>query len=139
MIFPCFVLFIAPLLLLTTPGSQETGESFSGVTLQKNTTQFIREQRLDLPVTQLPPEIYSKVCASLDAEDPFFYDYRMLAEKFGVRNEQIHILRENQTDSLLIKYKPNVRAFMEILKTIERKDVMEVIEKWLNDSLLPSY
>lgn len=89
----------------------------------------------DLLVTQLPLEIYSKVCARLDAEDPFFRDYRMLAESLGVSNEQIQILGQKKskpTHSLLIDTKLRIKQFLEILKKIEREDVMEIIETWLD-------
>jgi hypothetical protein len=96
-----------------------------------------KEQRLDLQVTQIPLNLLGKVCAMLDVEHPFFCDYRMFAENLGVDSlERIRVIgqRKEQTHSLLLEYKLSIKKFINILNKIEREDVIEVIESWLNQA-----
>lgn len=104
--------------------------------LPQNVDHLSKQERLDLQVTSLPNSLYQRVCNMLDTEESFFRDYRMLAEELGMDKTNINRLQKVQTPthSILLDYKITVDSFVTILKNIEREDVANEVEDWLEKS-----
>ena len=102
-----------------------------------------REIRLLTAVTDLPLQVYSKLCLILNIRRFNFDDFRMLGEKVGLKRYQVEYLgqQENPTDRILQNWsstgKATVKKLIEILgdQGFKRNDVREILNDWVNEAL----
>ena len=97
---------------------------------------------LSTKVTCIPRRVYSRVCLMLNIRRELrFDDFRMLAEKVGLDGYEIRFIEqlENPTDVVLSTWSSSrdstVGRLIELLKDkdLNRMDVAEVLEKWVNN------
>jgi len=108
------------------------------VTILEDWVQNGPSSRLSTQPIDIPHDIRSKICLSLNIEDTSYRDYRMLGEKLGYNRDKIEGLKQgkaNPTDTLIQKWcKENglltVSKLIELLKK-ERMDVVGVLENWV--------
>ncbi|EDO44217.1 predicted protein [Nematostella vectensis] len=101
-------------------------------------TRPTREEKLRMKASDMPVDVYKRVCLMLDVKQPFWDDYRMLGEAMGIDKCGIRILEEkpsSQTDVILYQYSKGmtVKELMELLQTenLKRRDVVEEILCWV--------
>lgn len=114
-------------------------------TILEDWVQRSPRSRESLKVTDMPCEIYSKVCLRLNTEDLSYRDYRILGEKLGYDRDQISGFEQgnrNPTDKLIkmgFKRKGplTVQRFIELLEEedMSREDVVEILEDWVERGL----
>ena len=97
---------------------------------------------LSTKVACIPLKVYSRVCLMLNIRRELrFDDFRMLAEKVGLDNYEINNIEqmENPTKDVLRTWSSSCDAtvgrLIELLKDedLKRMDVVEVLEKWVNN------
>ena len=105
--------------------------------IHKQQQPWSKDDRRAMRVLDLPrKDIYSKICVKLDIRrDLNFDDFRMVAEELGMDRETTEYAgqQKNPTDFIFLEFYPNVTVgeLVNILHKIERMDVAEVLEKWI--------
>ena len=99
--------------------------------------------RLNVKVTEIPLEVYPRVCVMLNVKrDLRFDDFRMLAEKVGLTKEETALIEQyypNPTHEILkiwsAKNEATVGNLIELLKELsfDRQDVVQILQDWVNE------
>ncbi|XP_068728184.1 uncharacterized protein [Montipora capricornis] len=124
---------------------------FSGIRVEERLdevdglrTQQEPSSRLLTSVQNIPYPIRAQICLKLNPRDDLnFRDFRLLGEKMNfdkdiTRNLE---LRKNPTDELLQLWcstrrtQPTVGCLIELLKDSERWDVVNILDKWVEDGV----
>ena len=100
-----------------------------------------RETRLSTAVTDLPLQVYSKICVKLNICSVFFSDFRMLGEKVGLSRDEVEFLGQqvNPTDHILKQWSSSgqatVKKLMDVLaeEGLERNDIIEILKDWVSE------
>lgn len=111
---------------------------------RRSPDQVLISTRLSTKITQIPRKVYSEICIKLSIERTLeSNDFRMLAEKVGLRSDETEFLRQkypNPTDEILkawsITRQATVGTLIEMLKEkdFNRSDVAEILENWVYES-----
>ena len=105
--------------------------SFFFFSVDQPKSQPTKEQTID----DLHPLIRQKICRKLDIQHELGGDYRELAARFNMQNDDIDLIsqRRNQTDTVLrwIARNPQntIDKLQEELKDMGRLDCVRIIEK----------
>ena len=97
---------------------------------------FFEEERRAIKVTQLPFEVYSKICIKLSVKrNMTFDDFRMVAQALGLDSDTIAFLgqQSNPADYMFFKYGKHLQLdeLIRILHEMERSDIAVVLEGWV--------
>lgn len=99
-------------------------------------------KRLSTKVKEIPLTVFSQVCAKLNVKQMGFNDFRMLAEKVGLKRyetDNIDQRYQNPTEEIVNvwsqKGQATVAKLIEWLKedSFQRIDVVEILEGWVNE------
>lgn len=90
-------------------------------------------------VSRIPIQpFYQRICAKLDCERAFFYDFRLLGEKIGLDRTETSLLatKGNPTHSILEIYDSqkgsSIGKLRKFLEEMDRYDVVTVIDEWID-------
>jgi len=99
-------------------------------------------KRLSTKVKEIPLTVFSQVCVTLNVKRVDFKDFRMLAEKVGLKKDEtdnIDQRYQNPTEEIVNvwsqKGQATVAKLIEWLKedSFQRIDVVEILEGWVNE------
>ena len=105
--------------------------SFFYFSVNKPEIQLTKEQTID----DLHPSIWQRICKKLDIQHVLGGDYRELAARFEMPNDDIALISQgtNQTDAVLrwIARNPQntIDKLQDVLKDMKRLDCVTIIEK----------
>lgn len=108
----------------------------SGISSGSQGLPFFEEERRAIKVTQLPFEVYSKICIKLSVKrNMTFDDFRMVAQALGLDSDTIAFLgqQSNPADYMFFKYGKHLQLdeLIRILHEMERSDIAVVLEGWV--------
>lgn len=90
-------------------------------------------------VSRIPIQpFYQRICAKLDCERAFFYDFRLLGEKIGLDRNETSLLatKGNPTHSILEIYDSqkgsSIGKLRKFVEEMDRYDVVTVIDEWID-------
>ena len=94
---------------------------------------------------KIPNTFDSEICIKLDKlRDCFWDDYRSLGEAIGLEKDVVSYLAQigNPTCQMLEKFDSqegsSIRKFRDIVKEMERDDVVTILEDWIVDEWIKS-
>ena len=99
-------------------------------------------KRLSTKVKEIPLTVFSQVCGKLNVKQMGFNDFRMLAEKVGLKRYETDNIDQryaNPTEEIVNvwsqKGQATVAKLIEWLKedSFQRIDVVEILEDWVNE------
>lgn len=99
-------------------------------------------KRLSTKVKEIPLTVFSQVCVKLNVKQVGFNDFRMLAEKVGLKRYETDNIDQrypNPTEEIVNvwsqKGQATVAKLIEWLKedSFQRIDVVEILEDWVNE------
>ena len=89
----------------------------------------------DLAVKYLPYRVLKEICTALNIRNPFFEDFRMVAEQLSTDKDTIKWISESENASHKIftsrHQGAKVGRLIEILHEIKQTDVTKVLEDWV--------
>lgn len=94
------------------------------------------KERIEIKVTELPVEVYRKICMKLSVKRNItFDDFRMVAEMLALDRDTMEFLgqQSNPAEVMFSQFGRNLMVFqlIKILHDIERFDVAAVLEEWV--------
>ena len=104
--------------------------------LQSKGELLSEKERIEIKVTELPVEVYRKICMKLSVKRNItFDDFRMVAEMLGLDRDTMEFLgqQSNPAEVMFSQFGRNLMVFqlIKILHDIERFDVAAVLEEWV--------
>ena len=99
-------------------------------------------KRLSTKVKEIPLTVFSQVCGKLNVKQMGFNDFRMLAEKVGLKRYETDNIDQrypNPTEEIVNvwsqKGQATVAKLIEWLKedSFQRIDVVEILEDWVSE------